>query len=612
MLRDQSFDIKALHAAYSAGTKPEDVIDEAYRRIDAAGDPGVFLYLMARASALGDVARLGPFDPKAKPLWGVPFAIKDNIDAAGAPTTAACPAYEYTAECDAFVVDVLRRAGAILIGKTNLDQFATGLVGVRTPFPAPKNAIDPTIVPGGSSCGSAVALARGIVGFALGTDTAGSGRVPAAFNNVVGLKPSLGALSNSGVVPACRSLDAVSIFALTVDDAYAVFRAAAVFDPADSYARPIPSPPLAPPPSTFRVGVPDQLTREFFGDDLQAAAFAATLEELSKIGGEIIELDFTPFYDVAKMLYDGAWVAERYTVIEEMILDRPEEIHPITREVIQSAADLAAVDVFRGFYRLQELKRQTTALLDRIDFLCVPSTPTIYRVTDVDADPIGANSRLGVYTNFANLLDLCALALPQHFRADGLPGSVTLLAPAARDASIAAIGRVLHHRAGVRAGATAWPLPEITPLPADPMPDEFAIAVVGAHMTGLPLNGQLTRLGGRFLRETKTAPCYRLYRLPGGEPVRPGLVRDHAGSAIALEIWALPKSQVGCFVAGIPSPLCIGTVALDDGESVAGFLCEQIGTENADEVSHFGGWRAFLKSHSPLQRDSKETNHATT
>jgi allophanate hydrolase len=545
----------------------------------------------------------------AKPLWGIPFAIKDNVDSAGAPTTAACPAYEYLAEQDAFAVAALRRAGAILIGKTNLDQFATGLVGVRSPYPVPLNALDPAIVPGGSSSGSAVAVARGLVSFALGTDTAGSGRVPAALNGIVGLKPTLGALSNAGVVPACRTLDTVSVFALTVDDAYRVYRQAALYDPADPYARPVSAPPLSAAPPRFSVGVPDAASRRFFGDDAQAASFAAGLEDLAALGGEIVEVDFGPFYDVAEMLYEGAWVAERFAVIENLLSERPDAVHPVTRQIIEKARAFSAADAFRGFYRLQELKRRTAPLLASVDLLSVPTIPTFYNVADLAADPFGPNARLGTYTNFVNLLDLCALAVPTAPRRDGRPGSLTLLAAAGQDAVLAALGRAVQARSGARLGATAWQAPRPPRLAAAAQPDEIALAVVGAHMSGLPLNHELTARGARFLRAAKTAPCYRLYSLPGGPPARPGLLRDdNAGSTVELEVWALPAARFGDFLRGIPAPLGIGTLRLEGGEEVKGFLCEAGATRRAEEVTAFGGWRAFLAQQSSPQNPVNTLN----
>ena len=589
-----AFDIPGLHAAYAAGLSPAEVIAEAYRRILEADDPGIFLHLRPEAEAVAEAAALPPFDPVAMPLWGVPFAVKDNIDLAGAPTTAACPAYAYAPEVDAVCVAALRAAGAIPLGKTNLDQFATGLVGVRTPHPVPRNALDPEIVPGGSSSGSAVAVARGLVSFALGTDTAGSGRVPAALNNIVGLKPSLGAISGTGVVPACRTLDTVSIFALTVPDAWAAFRAAALFDADDPFSRRLPAPPLSAPPPVLTVGVPDAATREFFGDAMQAESFAAALARLEADGARVLELDFTPFFEVAKMLYEGAWVAERMTVVEDLLREDPEALHPVTRRIISAADRLSAADAFRGIYRLAELKRRAEPLLDRVDLLCAPSIPTFCTVADLEADPVGPNARLGTYTNFVNLMDLCGIAVPTDPRRDGRPGSVTLLARAGRDALTAAVADRLHRAAAPAMGAIGRDLPPATPPAPRAGPEEIALAVVGAHMSGLPLNHELTSRGGRFLEAAWTAPDYRLFALAGGPPARPGLLRAEGGAAIALEVWALPPEGFARFVAAVPPPLSIGTVRLEDGRTVKGFLVEAAGVAGAEDVTAAGGWRAHL------------------
>ncbi|MEM7523067.1 MAG: allophanate hydrolase, partial [Pseudomonadota bacterium] len=438
-MEDLPFTLPALRDAYANGASPVDVVDEVYRRIEAVNDPGIFIDLFDVAEARAAAAALGSYDA-SKPLWGAPFAIKDNIDAAGHATTAGCPAYAYEPDADAFVVAELKAAGAILIGKTNLDQFATGLVGVRTPWPAPKNAVDPSIVPGGSSGGSAVVVGHGIVTFALGTDTAGSGRVPAALHNLVGLKPTLGSLSATGLVPACRTLDTISIFALTVEDAHAALTAAAVYDESDAYARRARPAPIAAVPPSFRVAIPDEETAEFFGDAAQKSAFARDVETLRAAGAEIVPVDFTPFHDVAAMLYQGAWVAERYTVIEELLARDADAVHPVTRQIISTAEDLSAADAFRGFYRLQDLKRRAEPVLASVDLICVPSIPTFYSVTDLEEDPIVPNSNLGVYTNFVNLMDLCGVAVPTPARVDGRPGGVTLLAAAGRDGWLASVG----------------------------------------------------------------------------------------------------------------------------------------------------------------------------
>ncbi len=596
LTKDLSFEIGALHAAYAAGLSPEAVIDEALRRLEAArGRRHLPAPPPDAKTCCAEARALGPFDP-ARPLWGIPFAVKDNIDVAGCPTTAACPAFAYQPERDAFVVAALRRAGAIPIGKTNLDQFATGLVGVRSPHTPPRNAIDPAIVPGGSSSGSAVAVARGIVSFALGTDTAGSGRVPAALNNIVGLKPTLGdavehrrraRLPDAG--HASRSSRS-RCPTPTVPSA----RPASTTRPTPSPARsPRPRPARCPP--GLRIGVPDAQTRLFFGDKAQAGAFATTLSELDAMGASLVEVDFTPFYDVAKMLYEGAWVAERMTVIEPLLRRDPQAIHPVTRQIISAADKLSAADAFRGIYRLAELKRLAEPVLDSLDMLCVPTIPTFYTVADLQADPIGPNARLGTYTNFVNLMDLCGLAVPTAPRADGRPGSVTLLARAGRDAALAALADALHRRADVTLGATPHRLHAVTPAPVAVTQDETILAVAGAHMSGLPLNSHLTARGARFLEEATTAPEYRFYALPGGPPIRPGLVRTtRNGKAIALELWAMPTARMGDFLATIPAPLGLGPVRLADGRSVTGFLAEAAGTEGATDISAFTGWRAFL------------------
>ena len=460
MLAAQPFDIDSLQQAYARGLSPAALIDECRRRIDALADPGIFLHLLDQEDLNRQIAALGAFDLTEKPLWGIPCAIKDNIDYAGAPTTAACPAFSHIAEHDAAVVRQLKNAGALIIGKTNLDQFATGLVGVRSPYPIPKNALDPLIVPGGSSSGSAVAVAQGLVSFALGTDTAGSGRVPAALNGIVGLKPTLGMLSCSGVVPACRTLDTVSVFALTVEDAYRAFSAMSAFDPADSYSRDIEAKPLAATNMGYRIGIPSQDSIRFFGDRLQQDNFAHAIDELQSLGAQISEIDFAPFYEIANLLYEGSWVAERYVAVEALMTEQPEALFPATRAVISKAASKTAADCFKDLYRLQALKRQTDQLIARFDLLCVPTIPTFYQVSDLERDPIQPNSNLGTYTNFVNLLDLCGIAVPISPRSDGRPGSITLLARTGEDHLSAGLASRIQQRLKPALGATDWPLPE--------------------------------------------------------------------------------------------------------------------------------------------------------
>ena len=612
MSLDLPFDLQSLRAAYATALDVTEVIEAVYRRIQTLDDPGIFITVRDRDEVLKDAAALHRSQLEAMPLWGIPFAVKDNIDVAGTPTTAACPDFAYEATEDAFVVQRLRAAGALLIGKTNLDQFATGLVGMRTPYPAPRNAVDPEVVPGGSSSGSAVAVAQGLVSFALGTDTAGSGRVPAALNGIVGLKPSLGALSNRGVVPACRTLDCVSIFALTADDAFEIFISAAVKDPRDAYARAFPAFRPSGKPSNLRVGVPSAETIRFFGDEHQQRSFDHSVKALREDGAVVAEIDFEPFYAVAELLYNGPWVAERHTVIEALLANKPDAVQPVTRQVTEVALGFSATDTFRAMYRLRELAHEIAAAMASVDLLCVPSIPTFVTRTEVENDPIGPNAQLGTYTNFVNLLDLCAITVPVAQREDGRPGSVTLIGTAGDDSTLAAQAASLQAKTQPPLGATRWPFPAPVSNTCNPDGDEFAIVVVGAHMSGLPLNSELTGLGARFLRETTTVQKYKLFKLAGSPPARPGLVRDADGSAIAAEVWALPIQAVGKFLQDIPAPLGIGSIFLKDGSTAHGFLCEAVAVKDAEEITHFGGWRAYLASLSSSLQPDKELYDATT
>lgn len=592
-MADLPLTLPSLRTAYAAGLSPREVIEQVYARIEAVGDPHIFLCLFDKAEVLAAADALGEFDP-SKPLWGVPYALKDNIDVAGKPTTAACPAFEYVAESDAFVVEKYREAGALLIGKTNLDQFATGLVGVRTPYGAPLNSIDPQIVPGGSSGGSGVAVGHGIVSFSLGTDTAGSGRVPAALNNIVGVKPTLGTLSASGLVPACRTLDTISVFALTVEDAFTAYAAAAGFDAGDSYSRDIPAGHLTA-PLPARLGIPSAGSIRFFGDEVQKEAFHAALEVMKGFGCEIVEIDFAPLYAVAEMLYYGAWVAERYAAIEEMMTQRPEEVFPVTRQIIGAAEKLSAADAFKGMYRLKDLIRQAEPSLEGVDALCVPTIPTFYTVADLEGDPVTPNSNFGTYTNFVNLMDMCGIAVPTPARTDGRPGSVTFLAPAGQDAMVAGLATVIEAAGQRTLGATGWDRP-VTTLPEGTPEGMIDVAVCGAHMQGLPLNHTLTGRGAKLLTKTKTTPDYAFYALPGTGVARPGLVRvkDGKGASIAVEIWRMPEGAFGSFMKTIPAPLGIGTLRLEDGGTVQGFLCEAEAIEGATDISHLGDWRRYI------------------
>lgn len=594
-MSDVHFDIASLHAAYRDGASVGDVIATIYARIETADDPGIFIHLAARADLVAAAEALGPFDPLAKPLWGVPFAVKDNIDVAGMPTTAACAEYTYRPDSDATVVARLKAAGALVVGKTNLDQFATGLVGVRTPWPIPRNAVDAELVPGGSSSGSAVATARGIVSFALGTDTAGSGRIPAGLNNIVGLKPTVGALSTAGVVPACRTLDCVSVFALTVDDAYRVFSVAAARDAADAYSRDIAVQPLGQRPPVLSVGIPAKADLKFFGDAAMQAGFEASLAMLSRLGCRLVEIPFGDFYATANLLYEGAWVAERYAAIRDFMESNEAALHPVTRKIIGGARSLSAADAFRGLYALQAYKAKLGPVIASVDLFCVPTAPTHYTTAAVLADPVETNSRLGTYTNFVNLLDMCGIAVPTGARGDGWSMSVTLLAAARRDGLVAAVARDLHAASGLALGATGWRQPSARPVGPSAEDGTIELVVVGAHLSGMPLNGQLKEAGGRFCRATTTTPSYKLYALAGQTTPKPGLIRvGGGGAAIEVEVWRLSDDAFGRFVAAIPPPLGIGTIELDDRTSAKGFLVESAGLLGASDISSFGGWRRFL------------------
>ena len=590
-----SLDLATLRAAYTAGTlTPTALVDELVARLDAHGDPAVWIHRLSRDELLAHARRVEERGAATQPLYGVPFAIKDNIDLAGVPTTAACPEFAFTPAESAPVVQRLLDAGAIPLGKTNLDQFATGLVGVRSPYGVPRNPFRADVIPGGSSSGSAVAVAAGLVSFSLGTDTAGSGRVPAGLNNLIGLKPTKGALSTRGVVPACRSLDCVSIFALTCADAAEVQRVAEGFDPADSFSRTRPS--LSAFASAPRIGVPAARDLQFFGDTEAEKLFHDSLARANALGAKLVEIDFAPFRETAALLYQGPWVAERWAALRAFHQKHADAFFPITRKIVEGAAHLTAADTFEGFYQLAALARRAAAEWEKMDTLLLPTAPRPYTVADLIADPLGPNTRLGTYTNFVNLLDLAAVAVPAGLRRDGVPWGVTFVAPAWRDADLLALGARWHSTVGGNLGATSHPLPPAPPSRpvAAPAADTVRLAVVGAHLSGLPLNHQLTDRGARLVWTGTTAPSYRLYALPNTTPPKPGLVRVAAnGAALALEVWELSISAFGSFVAAVPPPLCIGTVTLSTGESVKGFLCEPAALVGAEDITHFGGWRAY-------------------
>jgi allophanate hydrolase len=575
--------IQALTELYRSGaSSPVAVVEAVLARLAANPDPAAWINTVPADQLRAEAAALtaGGYDP-AKPLWGIPFAAKDNIDAVGLPTTAACPAFAFTPASDSTVVARLRAAGAILVGKTNLDQFATGLNGTRSPYGAPRCVFNSDYISGGSSSGSAVVVARGQVAFALGTDTAGSGRVPAAFNDLVGIKPSKGLLSTSGLVPACRSQDCITVLSHDVADGDLVRRVAEGFDAADPFSRTPQTRALR--LSGFRFGILTGAEREFLGDHAAAALYDASVERLMSLGGTAVPFDYKPLRECAHLLYGGPWVAERLAAIEEFFEGQADAMDPTVRAIIAGAEGKTAVEAFVGQYSLAFYTQEIARIWSDLDLLLLPTTPTIYSVADMLADPVRLNSNLGRYTNFVNLLDCAAVAVPAGFRPNGLPFGVTLIGPAFTDHGLAVLASRLHGKG------------EIMPTaPADWLP----IVVVGAHLSGMPLNQELTSVGGIKLADVRTAPDYRFYALAGTVPPKPGLVREpgFAGPGIAAEEWALPPAAFGQFVARIPAPLGVGKVRLDDGRQVTCFLCESHALAGATDISHFGGWRAYRAS----------------
>lgn len=589
-----SLDILSLRQRYQSGEfTPLDLVEALLGRMAGEDVHAIWIRRLDADTLRKYAHALQGKNPESLPLYGIPFAIKDNIDLAGVPTTAGCPDYAYTPERNASVVQRLIEAGAIPIGKTNLDQFATGLNGTRSPYGACRNAFNPDYISGGSSSGSAVAVARGLASFSLGTDTAGSGRVPAAFNNLVGHKPSCGALSTRGVVPACRSLDAVSIFALTAEDAERVLAVAAGFDADDAYSRPLDAHGFDfGRAARFRFGVPMVGDLEFFGNADAERLFGEAVQRMKALGGTPVEIDLAPFLKAARLLYGGPWVAERYLAIHEFFDAHADAIFPPVRQIIAGGRDISAADTFAHLYTLRECKRTCDAVWGDIDVMISPTVGTIYRIADMEADPVRLNTHLGYYTNFMNLLDLAATAVPAGFQNDGLPFGVTLIAPPHQDGPLLHLASRMQQALGGKLGATGQELPAAESLNLLPN-SQVMVAVVGAHLSGLPLNHQLTERHAHWVKLTQTAPQYRLYALPDGK--RPGLIQvSEGGAALTCEVWEMPASQFGSFVAGIPAPLGIGKLELADGSSVNGFICEGIAIADAQDITEYGGWRAWL------------------
>lgn len=608
--------------SYREGARPREALVECLLQARHASPKSVWIYLASEVDLERQLVRLEQFAAGAtsidellrrRPLYGVPFAVKDNIDIAGIATTAACPAFSYIASGSAAVVRHLADAGAVWIGKTNLDQFATGLVGTRSPYGQPASVFSHEHISGGSSSGSAVAVASALVPFALGTDTAGSGRVPAGFNQIVGLKPTPGRVGASGVVPACRTLDCVSILALSVEDAAHVLSVIEGPDPGDDYSRFVPGP-AEWSDARLRIGTPRDLRLAPGGN--YAIAFTKALEHARGLGHALVPLDCEALHRTASLLYSGPWVAERHNVVKQLLESNPGALDPQVREVIASATRFSATDVFAAQYSLKSLQRETANVWKDIDILMVPTAPGHPRFSDVAAQPLEANNALGVYTNFVNLLGWCALALPAGNTASGMPFGVTFIAPGGCDAALASFGRTWQESLDLPLGVSGhrlaneahdayrvilrWPAAE----------EALSLAVVGAHLSGMPLNGQLLERGARLIESTATAPRYRLHALLGTSPPKPGLVRvAERGHSIEVEVWEMPSARMGSFLALIPAPLGLGSVELVDGRWVHGFLCEAQAVTHAPDVSRFGGWRHYMQStqESPVSKPADDS-----
>lgn len=515
------------------------------------------------------------------PLAGVPFAVKDNIDVAGLDTTAGCPSFAYQPPHSATVVQRLLAAGAMCIGKTNLDQFATGLNGTRSPYGAPRNAFNLAYVSGGSSSGSAVAVAAGLVAFALGTDTAGSGRVPAAFNHLVGFKPSRGRWSNNGLVPACKTLDCITALTSSVADARLVDQVVAGFDPADPFSANVPDRSR----DARKVGVPHKDQQVWFGDLESERLYNKALDCMINSGAEIVEIDITLLKEAAHLLYEGAWVAERAAALEAVLSGGPDDLDPVVREVVAAGLGMSAVDVFNGIYRLAELRRAAETLWETIDLIVLPTTGTTYRVAELHAAPIALNSNLGAYTNFVNLLDMAAIAVPAGARQNNTGFGITLIGPAGTDQALLSAGEAYLEAASLGAPP---------PLDLEGRMQTVKLAVVGAHLKDMPLHWQLTSREAVFIEATYTAPNYTLHAIADSVPPKPALVHKESGAAIAVEVYELDVAAFGSFVAEVPPPLAIGTVTLADGSSVKGFVAEPRATVGAEDITGLGGWRAYM------------------
>ncbi|WP_122435372.1 allophanate hydrolase [Pseudomonas viridiflava] len=589
--------LDSVRAAYQSGTLSPRQLILALQEKAAELNPGyhLFIHLLSPDELEPYLVALESRELKDLPLYGVPFAIKDNIDLAGIPTTAACPDYAYTPERSATIVEQLIALGAVPMGKTNLDQFATGLNGSRSPYGPCPNSVLKEYPSGGSSSGSSLAVALGVSSFSLGTDTAGSGRVPAALNNLVGTKASKGLISTAGVVPACRTQDCVSLFTATAREASQLLALVAKLDPRDEYSRRNPAWNDATAfgaPRPFRFGVPRAEDLEFFGCIQGPLLFSDAIDHLTALGGEAVTIDLSPFLEAASLLYDGPWVAERYSVAGQLMEENPTAVLPVIRAVLAKAPAVTGVETFRAHYRLQALKAICDKALEGLDCVVTPSIGRPVTSAELLAEPVLRNSELGYYTNFVNLLDYAAVAVPSTFMDNGLPWGVTLFGRAFTDQYLLSLADAFQRH-------TALPLisGNTPPTPTTVARNDMArLVVCGAHLDGLALNGQLKQRGARLLEATQSSPDYQLYALAGGPPFRPGMVRvAEDGVAIEVEVWELPSAELGSFLTGIPAPLGLGKVQLADGRWETGFICEPYGLEGARNISELGGWRAYLR-----------------
>jgi len=590
--------LAGIRLQYRSGKTPSELMAEIRAQAAYFEQHNVWIHLLSEAETQPFIDALATLDPATSPLWGVPFVLKDNMDLAGIPTTAGCEAFAYTPDTSAFVIRQLLDAGALPVGKANLDQFATGLNGTRSPAGACGNAFDPALVSGGSSSGSAVSVALGLATFSLGTDTAGSGRIPACFNNLVGVKPTCGLISASGVVPACRSLDCVSIFALHSDDANEVLAVAEGFDATDGYSRKNPFSNNArhygKHDGTLKLGVIPDEQLEFFGDEAYRAAYNDTLASLIADGIKLVEIDYSPFDEVAKLLYEGPWVAERYVATLPLIEEQPEAIFPVVRDIIAPGGKPTAASLFQAQYRLKELTLLCNTQMESLDALLTPTAGRLFSIEEMLADPIRHNSELGYYMNFMNLLDMAAVAIPTAFTRKGHPFGVTLGAAAFSDRRLLSIANRIQQLCPLKLGTTEQSLPELSSN-AVTRNDTMDIVVCGAHLQGMPLNWQLAERGAEFVRAMKTSDDYRLYALQEQPVQRPALVRvEKSGAAIDVEVWRLPSSQVGSFLQGVAAPLGLGNVTLENGSTSCGFIAEACATSGAEDITQYGSWRSYM------------------